>query len=164
MSAIKSDKSVEEAVVLGSVGETYGAEQTLHVWHKLHMFPHMFEIAAARGELDEYNLDGTKRGKSTHATEVQTLELFGWRVSVDDVRAFVVANDMSAALMELLAKIARRKLPRSCTLHNVYKAKRLQKIDITSTGASQHAFMLESVSHHWPSLQSQRAIVTQFFL
>ena len=132
-----------------AINTKYGTETSANVWKKLHMFPHMFEIAAARGELDDYNLNGTKKEKTSNATDIRVMELFGWRVNTDDVRDFITSNQMSTSLMELLAKVARRKLMHQCTLHNVYKTKRLRSLQIHQRTSSKHVFLLESMSQHW---------------
>ena len=120
------------------------------VWNKMQSFPHVFEIAAARRQLQNYKLDGTLFTKSARVTQIKTVDLYNWQVQMTDIEDFIHKMVVTSSLMELFAKIARSKLPSHCTLHPIYKCKKLNQLPLQVTPGHQHAFIFEShTSHHW---------------
>ena len=73
------------------------------VWDRLtHQYPHMFEVAAARQQLSQLNLDGTHLGGSACGAIVSCVKYHGWSVPLQDLEALVGSDRMSPALVGLL--------------------------------------------------------------
>ena len=85
------------------------------VWAKMQTFPHIFEVAAARGRLAEYDLQGRPRAVREHA--LTTLSYQRWNVPLRDLDAFLDKGVMSESVWEFLGKVWRAQLPQSVLVH-----------------------------------------------
>jgi hypothetical protein len=90
------------------------AERAHAVWAKLSTFPHMFEVAAARNTLAQYDLLGNLR--SAPVRPLTQLSYSGWTVPLADLTAFLDAARMTPGVCELLAHVFRLRLPTEVSL------------------------------------------------
>ena len=78
-------------------------DSILAVWERMQTYPYVFEVAAARGDIAELALDGSRCPTAQASESTRQLSLAStlssrWRVSLDDFRRFVDADQLSAAL------------------------------------------------------------------
>ena len=60
----------------------HGESLLLHVWEKLHAFPHIFEVAEATGSLMEYSLSGQRLAGTK--TTLKHITYGRWKVHLAD--------------------------------------------------------------------------------
>ena len=80
------------------------------IWERMQTFPYIFEVAAARRNVDVYHLDGTPaidHGPST-APQVSVIHYRGWQVSLKDFQNFRALDRLSPALFEHFAQMRPR--------------------------------------------------------
>ena len=85
------------------------------VWTKMQAFPHIFELAAARGELMDYDLNGKKREQSS-SSAIQYLTFRRWKVQLHDFDLLVQRGVLEPSTWELLALLMRPHLPKDVLL------------------------------------------------
>lgn len=149
LQSIREDPHLTEHTIFNELHKDKNKEDLIRVWEKLQTFPHIFEIASARKQLLDYELNGILKPVTHKETRVTHLELQQWKVTTNAIEHFCATQFMTTALMEFLCKIARCNLSNNITLHNVYKCKSLHKIKIEPCQDTWHIFFLESVSQHW---------------
>ena len=92
-----------------------------HVWKKLHTFPHMFEVFAARcDDLMRYDLNGESRHVHAAQTTLTQLSYRGWNVGLSDYDALLEKGVLEPSTWELLANVLRALLPRDVLLRQVH--------------------------------------------
>ena len=80
------------------------------VWQKLQTFPHCFEIAERRLELDTLELDGTPRDKKLVAKSIAQLHYLGWSIKLLELNEFRQNSLLSTGLAEFLTRALRCRL------------------------------------------------------
>ena len=68
----------------------------MHVARKMEEFPHIFEIAKARNELDNYDLSGVYREGGKHAFTHVSFQ--NWTVPVREVESFIRSGSLTPAM------------------------------------------------------------------
>ncbi len=94
------------------------------VWNKLSMYPHMFEVALARGRLDSLGLDGHTIATTSMHKRISQISFSGWTVNMDYFENFAKAVKLHPSLQELFALAIRPQLPDNVFLHKAYKSRR----------------------------------------
>ena len=75
-------------------------------WTRLHTeYPHMFAVAMAKGDLDSLNLDGGRVSDLPEAKPITQVSYKGWAVTIDDLQAFTIEDDLRAPVFELFARL-----------------------------------------------------------
>ena len=93
--------------------ETFPATATIfddnllqRTWTRLHTeYPHMFAVAMARGDLDSLNLDGTRISDLPETKPITQVSYKGWTVTIDDLQAFTIDDDLRPPVFELYARL-----------------------------------------------------------
>ena len=80
-----------------------------HVWNKLQEFPHLFEVAAARGTLMDFDLNGKRKMKQ--AATIKHIAHRGWKVVLTEYDTLLQKGALEPSMFELMAKILRQHLP-----------------------------------------------------
>ena len=76
------------------------------VWNRLHTeYPHMFAVAQETGTLDTLNLDGTVINKDSAHHSISQISFKGWTVSLDDIQAYCISNEVRPSVFELLLRL-----------------------------------------------------------
>ena len=88
------------------------------VWARMQTFPYIFEVAAARGNLDTLHLDGTSSvtRSPTAAPSITAVKYAGWKVTLKDFQAFRGEDKLSPALFEHFAQCFREQAPPNFSL------------------------------------------------
>ena len=107
---------------------------------KMHSFPHIFEIAHARGELDSLDLDGTLQDEVPSHKRLKYLVYKRWKVSVGDILDFVTSARFSFAVLELLAHVLRPQLPDCVTVYSLHASQALNRVKMSLREDSYHCF------------------------
>ena len=83
------------------------------VWERLQTFPYVFEIADARGNVDDLYLDGTRKETRLEPgrAPLSSVQYHGWKVSLKDFAALRTEDKLSPALLEHLAQCFREEAP-----------------------------------------------------
>ena len=91
---------------------------TRAVLTRLQQFPHIFDLADARHDLEQYDLSGLPRARTTPTlTQVRYL---GWNIPMRSLTSFTTMGTLDPATFELLANLLRPHLPRTTRLHNAF--------------------------------------------
>ena len=106
----KNTELADDAVVAKCCRENASIADLEEVWEKLHTFPHMFEIAAARGTLMDYDLNGERKTKK--ATVINHVTYRRWKVVLSEYDLLLQKGTLEASMFELLANVLRLHLPR----------------------------------------------------
>ena len=72
------------------------------VWQRLNTYPHVFELAAARGSLSELHMDGTKITSPPVQPPVGTISFDGWTVKAAEMEDYATSNELTESLMQAL--------------------------------------------------------------
>merc|ERR1711953_1558737 len=102
----------EEAIIAACCRENANdkADEYEEVWRKLNSFPHIFEIANARGDLMGYDLNGCRREKS-HAS-IEHVSYRQWKVSLLEYDELLEKGTLEPSTFELLMNFVRPHLPK----------------------------------------------------
>ena len=88
------------------------------IWDKLQTFPHIFEVAAARGTLMDYDLNGERKTKQ--ATAINHLTYRRWKVVLKEYDMLLHKGTLEPSMFELLANVFRQHLPQDVFVHRPY--------------------------------------------
>ena len=117
LSAVRADPNAEDYI--WSVHN--GRQDVRDVWWKLHTFPHMFEVYAAKGEdLMRCDLQGAPRRTFASESRLTQLVYRSWKVSISDVDALLDKGILEPSAWELLANVLRFSLPRDVLLRQAH--------------------------------------------
>ena len=108
------------------------------VWTRMLQFPHVFEVAQARGVLHEYDLHGVRRLERQRGelAAPTTLRFRGWTFPVRDLGALLDGGRVEPSICELLSQLLRLLLPRDVVLHSAHVL-RAQKLDAALAARTQ---------------------------
>ena len=81
------------------------------VWQRLNTYPHVFELAAARGSLSELHMDGTKITSPPVQPPVGTISFDGWTVKAAEMEDYATSNELTESLMQALLITLRDRWP-----------------------------------------------------
>ena len=90
------------------------------VLERMKLYPHMFEIAAAKNSLNTLNLDGTLStfaNLSSNAKQIRSISLNNFTVRVEEYLDFLETRKVSHGLFEHLLQAFRRSAPCSVMYH-----------------------------------------------
>ena len=120
LAAVRADPNANDEDYIWSV---HGGRQDVRdVWWKLHTFPHMFEVYAAKGEdLMRYDLQGEPRRAFASESRLTQLVYRSWKVSISDVDALLDKGILEPSAWELLANVLRFSLPRDVLLRRAHE-------------------------------------------
>ena len=90
-----------------------------HVWKKLQEFPHLFEVAAARGTLMDFDLNGQRKMKQ--AATIKHIAYRGWKVVLTEYDTLLQKGALEPSMVELMAKMLRQHLPKDVLLHRPHQ-------------------------------------------
>ena len=110
---LRSTPDLEDDAVVANCCKENGIEsrdEVEQVWAKLNTFPHVFEIANARGELANYDLNGCRREGNT--ISIQHVSYRQWKVSLIEYDELLEKGSLEPSMMELLMNFLRPHLPR----------------------------------------------------
>ena len=116
----------EETDVAARCRDTYPSEEHPRVdavIHRMGLFPHVFEIAAARGRLGDYDLAGN--ALNTHTYDITHVSYQGWSVALREINAFLAAGTIEPATFEFFAKLIRPHLPATTSLRNTFDLRKI---------------------------------------
>ena len=120
LAALRTKTDATDEELIGSV-RGRRRKTVADVWSKLHTFPHMFEVYAARGEdLMNYDLHGEPRKAVAAATTLTQLSYRGWNVGLTDFDALLEKGVLEPSTWELLANVLRSSLPRDVLLRQAH--------------------------------------------
>ena len=107
------------------------------VWTRMLRFPHVFEVAQARGVLHEYDLHGVRRLERQRGAVAAptTLRFRGWTFPARDLSTLLDGGRLEPSVCELLSQLLRLLLPRDVVLHSAHVL-RVQKLDVARRGRS----------------------------
>ncbi len=91
-------------------------ESVERVLCRLQTFPYVFEVAVARGRVDDLNLEGTTRTAAPSRALPTRLLLQGWHVDLTHLVDYVERDRLHRVLLEIFAKSMRAHLPSSTYL------------------------------------------------
>ena len=91
----------------------------MSVWNKLQKFPHLFEVAAARGTLMDYDLNGHRKMKQ--AASIQHIAYRRWKVVLTEYDMLLQKGALEPSMFELLANVLRPHLPPDVRLHRPHQ-------------------------------------------
>ena len=88
-------------------------DDVLRVWNRLQTFPYVFEVAQARGNVDDLHLDGRRKERTldTRRATLSSVQYRGWNVALKDSTALHTEDRLSPALLEHLAQCFREEAP-----------------------------------------------------
>ena len=137
-----------------STAHDFSTDDVSHIWERLHAYPHIFEIAAARNELMRYALDGTIAKDSMPEQKVTKLSFNGWDAPLADWDAYAKTGTLSKASMGLLIQVFEKLLPRDIHFHQSFAAEQEPiPLDFVSKKTRQRpriqCFPYRSVSKLW---------------
>ena len=121
---------VEERFLMST--RTTPSSLVSRVFEKLKQYPHMFEVASARGITNSLNLDGTWSGASSLSSESyqqRVLSLNNFTVRVEDYIEFLETRNVSAGLWEHFLQAFNRCAPISVKLYKGNFARPNRKIE-----------------------------------
>ena len=98
--------STVHAELFPAIASTPNEPLVQRIWTRLHTeYPHMFAVALAKGNLESLNLDGTSISEHPEIKPVTQLSYKGWAVTVDDLQAFTIDNDLRPPIFELCTRL-----------------------------------------------------------
>ena len=104
--------------------EAIQASDTSHmrqVWNRMQCFPHIFEIADARGELDNYDLQGHYvKAHSPDIAQLRAIQDDGWEVHLADLYDFTHSGILSLAMYHLIANRIQKYVLPDIVLHSPF--------------------------------------------
>ena len=119
LSALRANPYASDEEVISSVWGQHW--EVTAVWHKLHTFPHMFEVYAARGEdLMSYDLNGERRNSAEAKTKLSQLSYRHWNVGLTEFDALLDKGVLEPSTWELLANVLRASLPSDVLLRQAH--------------------------------------------
>ena len=89
------------------------------VWNKLQKFPHIFEVAAARGTLMDFDLNGQRKMKQ--AATIKHIAYRGWKVVLTEYDTLLQKGALEPSMVALMAKLLRQHLPKDVLLHRPHQ-------------------------------------------
>ena len=125
VAAVRKEPSVTlEDVVAGIRGAAPSTDEALieTVAEKLKEFPHIFELAKARDQMDEYDLSGNHRPRGKR--DVTHIRYQGWSVPLTDVEGFLRSGTLTTGMFELFAKLLHPYFPRTTVLRHATDLRR----------------------------------------
>ena len=81
------------------------------IWERLQTYPHIYELAAARGTLSSLNMDGSERVTPVASPPVGAISFNGWNVQVARLVDFEATGEIHEDLMEGLLAVLRPRWP-----------------------------------------------------
>ena len=92
------------------------------VWRKLLTFPHVFEVAAARGDLDNYDLNGQRHEVTTPSIQHVSLgpSQGQWKVPLMQYNTLLEKGSLEPSVMELYLSFLKPHLPEDVLVKNVF--------------------------------------------
>ena len=105
----KNTELADDEVVAKCCREHASIADSSEVWEKLQTFPHMFEVAAARGTLMDYDLNGERKTKK--ATVINHVTYRRWKVVLSEYDLLLKKGTLDTSMFDLLANVLRRHLP-----------------------------------------------------
>ena len=92
------------------------------VWRKLLTFPHVFEVAAARGDLDNYDLNGKRHEVTTPSIQHVSLgpPQGQWKVPLAQHNTLLEKGSLEPSVMELYLSFLKPHLPEDVLVKNVF--------------------------------------------
>ena len=121
LEALRANRSMSYDDVLASFcaeqAAAHAGVDIMHVARKMEEFPHIFEVAKARNELDNYDLSGVYREGGKHAFTHVSFQ--NWTVPVREVESFIRSGSLTPAMLELLNKPLRPYPPSGTVLRPV---------------------------------------------
>jgi len=121
---LRAHRTISDEELLNNIeASTHGvsSEDLRSVWEKLQRFPHIFEVANARGTIDHLDLRGKETKLTLNTKIVSRVHLQGWAVDLRDFQEFAERIKMSPSLFEFFAQSFRRSAPFSIHLSKHYK-------------------------------------------
>ena len=92
-------------------------EHLTELWKRMQTFPHCFEVASARNELDSMDLHGNAIASESKALEkLQVVSDNGWNVPLDEFHDFATLGTLSFSTWQMLANRFQPFLPRDVVL------------------------------------------------
>ena len=85
------------------------------IWNRLQTFPHVFELAAARGTLMDLDLNGQRKTKE--ATSISHVTYRRWKVVFKEYEMLLLKGTLEPSMFEFLANVFRQHLPKDVFLH-----------------------------------------------
>ena len=79
----------------------------------------MFEIAAARGMLMDYDLNGERKKKNS--TKINHITYRRWKVVLSEYDLLLQKGILEASMFELLANVLRQHFPKDVFMHQPHK-------------------------------------------
>ena len=113
LKAFRSNPDMQEDAIIAECcreNANDNADEYEEVWRKLNTFPHIFEIANARGDLMDYDLNGIRREKS-HVS-IEHVSYRQWKVSLLEYDELLEKGILEPSTLELLMNFVRPHLPK----------------------------------------------------
>ena len=149
LALLRSNKSYTDEELLAAMQASMNGasgENTRSVWRKLQRFPHIFEVANARGTLDNLDLRGCPTKIATDTTTISRVHLNRWAVDLRHFDDFAQRIKMSPSLFEFFAQSFRRCAPSSIHLSKHYKSKKNNTSSQVSERQAMHSYLIVSLS------------------
>ena len=90
------------------------------VWARLHKWPHMFELAYARGTLNTLDLQGNVIPAHCQVPSFSKVTITGYHVALPEWLAYVTNGTLSLPVFEMFAKHCRGNLQQYGLLHSAF--------------------------------------------
>ena len=91
-------------------------EETEGVWKRMQQYPHCFELAAARGQLDTLDMQGLARDASAMMITKTRFSFSGWKVDSAELQDYIAEGELSESLPQGLFIVLRDSFPRNAYL------------------------------------------------
>ena len=90
------------------------------VWTRLHKWPHMFELACARGKLNTLDLQGKVLPAHCQVPSFTKVSLAGYYVIFPEWLAYVTNGTLSLSVFEMFARKCRNNFQHQAVLHSPF--------------------------------------------
>jgi hypothetical protein len=91
-------------------------KETESVWKRMQKYPHCFELAAARGQLDTLDMQGLARDASAMMVTKTRFSFSGWKVDSADIQDYIAEGELSESLLQGLFIVLRDRFPKNAYL------------------------------------------------
>ena len=88
-------------------------EDMERVWTRMQKYPHCFELAAARGQLDTLDMQGLTRDASALMVTKTRFSFSGWKVDSADLQDYIAEGELSESLLQGLFIVLRDRFPKT---------------------------------------------------
>ena len=81
------------------------------VWEQMQKYPHSFELAAARGNVDTSDMQGQMRNTTTLAVAHTRFSFCGWKVNSADIHDYIAEGVLTESLLQGMYILLRDRFP-----------------------------------------------------